>query len=212
MTTSADRFFHLARDLMAVVGRDGRIVRANPAWDAVLGYAPEALIGRHYLDLVDADHRERAMRAAQATLRGRAPSTVEILARCADDRSRLLELVLAYDAEERSLYFVGRDVTESRAAEARVRASRSVTASCSRAIRCRWRCGTRRRWRSWPRTTPRSAVRLHVAGAARLTIDRIVDAADWPGLMHSVDRFVPGVLGGLDSVIGARTARCSTSR
>ena len=62
MTAGADRFFELASDLLAVVGSDGTIERANEAWRRTLGHDPAALVGHPLATLV-------------------APEDVEILAR-----------------------------------------------------------------------------------------------------------------------------------
>ena len=51
-TRERDRIWRNARDLMVVVGVDGVVRAANPAWTAILGFAPEEVIGRpltHFL-------------------------------------------------------------------------------------------------------------------------------------------------------------------
>jgi PAS domain S-box-containing protein len=49
-TRERDRIWHNSRDLLLVVGDDGVLRAVNPAWTAILGYAPEELIG-HRFDL-----------------------------------------------------------------------------------------------------------------------------------------------------------------
>ena len=42
---------------LAVIRANGRIVVANPAWEASTGWTPEELVGRRLLDVVSADAR-----------------------------------------------------------------------------------------------------------------------------------------------------------
>lgn len=49
-TVERDRVWHNCRDLLAIVGPDGHFHATNPAWAVVLGYTPEQLTGRHFLD------------------------------------------------------------------------------------------------------------------------------------------------------------------
>ncbi|MBD0303099.1 MAG: PAS domain S-box protein [Tolypothrix sp. T3-bin4] len=45
-------FFNLSTDLFCIISRDGCYQQVNPAWEKVLGWKPENLIGHHWLELV----------------------------------------------------------------------------------------------------------------------------------------------------------------
>ena len=57
----------------ATAGADFRLREVNPALCRMLGYEPEALIGRNFLDLVHRDDRDACAAAGQALLSGAAP-------------------------------------------------------------------------------------------------------------------------------------------
>ncbi|KQP92219.1 PAS domain-containing sensor histidine kinase [Methylobacterium sp. Leaf117] len=63
-TAERDRVWRNSRDLLAVVGTDGIFRAVNPAWDEILGFAPEEIVGRSFRDFVwheDADLTQRAV-------------------------------------------------------------------------------------------------------------------------------------------------------
>ncbi|MEH1944225.1 MAG: PAS domain S-box protein, partial [Nostoc sp.] len=45
-------FFNLSTDLFCIISRDGCYQQVNPAWEKVLGWKPENLIGHYWLELV----------------------------------------------------------------------------------------------------------------------------------------------------------------
>ncbi len=47
-----DRYFTSSLDLLCIADTDGRFVRVNPEWGNILGYTPEELEGRVFLDFV----------------------------------------------------------------------------------------------------------------------------------------------------------------
>ncbi len=57
-TAERDRVWRNSRDLLAVIGADGVCRAANPAWTAVLGYRPEEVAGRSFLDFAWSDEAE----------------------------------------------------------------------------------------------------------------------------------------------------------
>ena len=52
-----DRFFRLSPALFAILDADGRIARANAAWESLLGHHPDDLAGTRLIDLVHPDDR-----------------------------------------------------------------------------------------------------------------------------------------------------------
>ena len=52
-----DRTWNNARDLLLVIDATGTFRAANPAWTAILGWRPEEVIGRSYLDFIHSDDR-----------------------------------------------------------------------------------------------------------------------------------------------------------
>ena len=73
------RFFDFAPVAVATVGREGRIMEANPAFRA-LSVAGVDLIGASLGDFVDAEHRDDVARVIAAAWRGNAPEgALEIL-------------------------------------------------------------------------------------------------------------------------------------
>jgi len=51
-TAERDRVWQNSRDLLAVIGADGRLRATNPAWTAILGWAPEEVVGHSFQDFV----------------------------------------------------------------------------------------------------------------------------------------------------------------
>ncbi len=125
-TLERDRLWETTSDLMATAGRDGYLKQVNPAWRRLLGWDEAMLLGSPILSLVDpAEHPEMvevvARLAAGETVRGFV------------DRIRTIdgaERTIMWDAvpEGAMFYIVGRDLTEQRAMEDRLRQSTKMEA------------------------------------------------------------------------------------
>jgi PAS domain S-box-containing protein len=116
--TELDRIFMLSPDLIAVADFDGHFTRVNPAVEQILGYTPEELLARPYLDFVHPDDRERTAAEAAAITAGRSTIAFENRYRGKDGAYRLLEWTTTPVVKDRAMYGVARDVTERREAEA----------------------------------------------------------------------------------------------
>jgi PAS domain S-box-containing protein len=58
------RHFDLSLDMISIAGFDGRFKSVNPAFERTLGYRPDELVGRPFLDFVHPDDREKTEREA----------------------------------------------------------------------------------------------------------------------------------------------------
>ena len=113
-----DRFFALSPDPLCLATPDGLLVDVNPAWERVLGWAPDELIGQDLLGLVHPDDLP-ATRAemARIAVRGASPS-FENRYRHRDGTWRWLAWSSTPTGEEGLIYAVARDVTQERRARA----------------------------------------------------------------------------------------------
>ena len=59
-----DRFFELSPDLLCIAGFDGFFKRVNQAWGDILGFSPDELQDRPFLDFVHPDDRVRTVAEA----------------------------------------------------------------------------------------------------------------------------------------------------
>ncbi len=108
-----DRTWNNARDLLLVTDATGSFRAANPAWRAILGWRPEEVIGRGYLDFIHSDDRASST-AALATAMDRELKGHEIRMLHKDGSYRWISWV---GAPEGGLIFAnGRDVTAEKAA------------------------------------------------------------------------------------------------
>src|SRR5204863_9034391 len=73
----ASSFLAHSDDLFSISGTDGRMKWANPAHERILGWSPQELIGRAYLELVHPEDRDRVL-AEAAVLSGSGRSTVDL--------------------------------------------------------------------------------------------------------------------------------------
>ncbi|GGX79710.1 PAS domain S-box protein [Massilia dura] len=114
-TAERDRMWDTSPDLMLIIDFKGYFRRVNPAWTALLGYAPDELIGRHVNEFViQADHAT-TVDAYERAAAGRLP-TVENRYRHKDGSIRWISWVAAPDGD--LTYATGRDITAEKKREA----------------------------------------------------------------------------------------------
>ncbi|WP_029895983.1 PAS domain S-box protein [Desulfohalovibrio reitneri] len=116
-----ESFFTLPLNLLLVAGMDSRIHRVNEAWRGVLGYAPEDLHGRFFLDLVHPEDRNSTRAVLAGLSKGRVVSRFENHYQCGDGSYIRLAWSTAPDLDEGVIYATAQDVTESRRAEEELR-------------------------------------------------------------------------------------------
>lgn len=111
------RHFNLSLDMICIAGVDGRFKHVNPAFERCLGYRPEELVGRPFLDFVHPDDREPTEREAAAIPDGN--GTVHFRNRYFDREGEVhwLEWTSAPLRDEGLIYAVARDVTERKELE-----------------------------------------------------------------------------------------------
>jgi diguanylate cyclase len=111
------RHFELSRDMIATAGFDGYFKRVNPAFERILGYSAQEMLGRPFIDFVHPDDRERT--AEEAAALGNGSITVQFQNRYLDKRGGVhwIEWTSIGIPEEDLIYGVARDVTDRKALE-----------------------------------------------------------------------------------------------
>lgn len=111
------RHFDLSLDMISIAGFDGCFKSVNPAFERSLGYRPEELVGRPFLDFVHPDDRERTEREAASLADG--AKTVQFQNRyfAKDGAVRWIEWTSIPLEDEELIYGVARDITDRKALE-----------------------------------------------------------------------------------------------
>ncbi len=117
-----EALFALSRDLLGVVGADGRLARVNPAFTATLGWRADEVLGRPLRDLVHADDRA-ALDAVSAAAADAGAELAEARCRCRDGAWRWIAWRVSAPDRRGRAYAVGRDVTSRRHVDAALRES-----------------------------------------------------------------------------------------
>src|SRR4029453_15008005 len=112
-----DRFFGLSLDLLCVVGFDGYFTRVNTVWERLLGWTPEELLARPYMDFIHPDDHDSTIKAARKVFGGNDLVYFENRYLHKDGTLRWGLWSAALYAEKRVVYAAGRDITERKAAE-----------------------------------------------------------------------------------------------
>ncbi len=125
----ADRFLRLSLDLIAIADLEHRFRRVNPAFATVLGYTPEEIVDRSYLDFVHPDDLERTRKEA-GRLRADQGGTprFENRYRCKDGTYRWLLWSSQTDQLRGLVYSVAKDVTNRKVAEENLAHSEAMLA------------------------------------------------------------------------------------
>ena len=126
-----DRFFALSLDLMMIANDEGHFVRVNPAFERLLGYSPQELIGKPFTDFIHPDDLEPTLQRYSEQTAGGKVNSFENQYRHTDGSYRWV-LWSATATEDGLIYATGRDVTERRQMEEDLRASRGQALEASR--------------------------------------------------------------------------------
>ncbi|HEY4252649.1 MAG TPA: PAS domain S-box protein [Roseomonas sp.] len=125
-TEERDRLWNLSRDLLTIIDPDGTQKAVNPAWKAVLGHDEAALVDRSMEDLIHPDDRPQARLRLDALARGEAITAFDtrMLAKAGDHRWINWTGV----SDGRTIYGIGRDVTQRKQLEEQLRQSQKMEA------------------------------------------------------------------------------------
>ena len=116
-----DRFFKMSLDLYCVATFQGFFVRLNPAWQAVVGHSDEELRASPFIDFVHPDDREATLRELSRATTGEHVIDFENRYRTKDGSYKWLQWFASPYTAQGLIYAAGRDVTERKAADERLR-------------------------------------------------------------------------------------------
>jgi len=106
-----NRFFTLSLDMLSIAGFDGYFKRLNPAFERILGYRQEDLLGRPFLEFVHPDDRDRTLAATAQLASGGELVSFENRYTCRDGSVKWLLWTAAPFPGERLIYAAARDIT-----------------------------------------------------------------------------------------------------
>jgi PAS domain S-box-containing protein len=112
-----DRLFRLSLDLLCVASFEGYFVRANPAWQTVLGHSDEELRTTPFMEFVHPEDRAPSTEALSALATGAQLIDFENRYRAKDGSYKWIQWFAAPFLKQGIVYAVGRDITDRKAAE-----------------------------------------------------------------------------------------------
>lgn len=120
-TQDRDRIWRLSADLMLVAQFDGSITAVNPAWQQVLGYPEEALLGQPLVTFVHPQDAMQTLAAVTDLSRGQSILSFKSRYRHANGSYRMISWTAVPD--EQFIHAVGRDVQPEEEANETLRLS-----------------------------------------------------------------------------------------
>ena len=111
-----DQFFNTSRDMLCLAGTDGYYKRVNPAFENTLGFSPDELLAKPFIDLVHSEDREATTRALRQLSAGHGTLEFENRYRCRNGSYRWIQW-RATSHPENMVSAVARDITERKTRE-----------------------------------------------------------------------------------------------
>ena len=113
-----DRFFAVSLDMLCCLDFNGYFKRLNPSWERTLGFTPDEMMSRPFIEFVHPDDRDRTLKQNREVRTGGNALGFENRYLCKDGSYRWLLWNAAADADGRVIYSVARDVTAKKEADA----------------------------------------------------------------------------------------------
>ena len=127
------RLFQFALDMLCIAGFDGYFKLVNPAWERVLGYSPEELTSRPWLDFVHPDDLAATIREGEKLVSGVDVIRFRNRYRARDGSYKWLSWMCTPYVERGLIYAVARDITEAQRTEEELRQARLQAEAATRA-------------------------------------------------------------------------------
>lgn len=123
-------FFHMSGDVFSILNERGKLLKTNPAHTAMFGALEEFSQCESVMDMIHPDDRAEASVRFQASLED--PTIInEVRNRTSDGSYRWMSWKGILVRGENKIYGIGRDITERKLAEQRVKQLASIV-ECSR--------------------------------------------------------------------------------
>lgn len=113
-----DRFFAVSIDMLCFLRFDGYFTHLNPAWERTLGFTPDELMSKPFIEFVHPDDRQRTLDQNKTVRDGGQALAFENRYLCKDGSYKWFHWNAASDQGEQVIYSVARDVTAARMADA----------------------------------------------------------------------------------------------
>lgn len=110
-TAELNRFFNVNLDLLCIADLDGRFLRMNPAWEAVLGYPVSELENRKFMDFVHPDDVDATLSAVSELAQGTDVLNFVNRYRCRNGSYRWIEW-RSTAHQNKFIYAAARDITD----------------------------------------------------------------------------------------------------
>ena len=106
-----ERFFNYALDLLCIAGTDGFFKRVNPAFERVLGYTADELLGQPFRDFIHPDDRTDTAAEVSKLASGEQTLSFYNRFRCKDGTYKRLHWTSYPESGTGLLYAVAREVS-----------------------------------------------------------------------------------------------------
>jgi PAS domain S-box-containing protein len=122
------RIFETSQDLILVTDTAGNFVQVSPSAFAILGYRPDEMIGHSAVEFIHPDDLDPTRQEMRAARRGQQMRSFEARYPHKDGHTVVLNWMGTWSEPARRHFFIGRDVTEQRAAETQLRQAQKMDA------------------------------------------------------------------------------------
>jgi PAS domain S-box-containing protein len=122
------RIFETSQDLILVTDSVGNLVQVSPSVAQILGYEPEEMVGHSAVEFIHPDDLDSTRQEMRAARRGQQVRSFEARYPHKDGRVITLNWMGSWSEPVRRHFFIGRDLTDKRAAEAQMRQAQKMDA------------------------------------------------------------------------------------